>query len=76
MTDQVIKIEEVSYLYTCRIPKIDINKVRPAGARLNTFGGRASGPQPLVNLFDFTINKFKEAKGRKLSSMECHDIVV
>ena len=65
----------VSYLYTCRIPKIDINKVRPAGARLNTFGGRASGPQPLVNLFDFTINKFKEAKGRKLSSMECHDIV-
>jgi len=65
----------VSYLYTCRVPKIDINKVRPAGARLNTFGGRASGPQPLVNLFDFTINKFKEAKGRKLSSMECHDIV-
>jgi len=65
----------ISYLYTCRIPKIDINKVRPAGARLNTFGGRASGPQPLVNLFDFTINKFKEAKGRKLSSMECHDIV-
>ena len=65
----------ISYLYTCRIPKIDINKVRPAGARLKTFGGRASGPAPLVNLFDFTINKFKEAKGRKLSSMECHDIV-
>ena len=65
----------ISYLYTCRIPKININKVRPAGARLKTFGGRASGPQPLVNLFDFTIDKFKNARGRKLSSMECHDIV-
>jgi len=65
----------ISYLYTNRIPKVNVSKVRPAGARLNTFGGRASGPQPLVNLIDFTINKFKEAKGRKLSSMECHDIV-
>ena len=65
----------VSYLYTGRVPKINVSKVRQAGARLRTFGGRASGPQPLVNLFDFTILKFKEAKGRKLSSMECHDIV-
>jgi|TARA_R110002020_G_scaffold59967_3_gene163001 ribonucleoside-triphosphate reductase len=65
----------VSYLYTNRIPKVNVNKIRPAGARLNTFGGRASGPQPLVNLLDFVIEKFKEARGRKLSSMECHDIV-
>jgi ribonucleoside-triphosphate reductase len=65
----------ISYLYTGRVPKINVNKVRPAGARLKTFGGRASGPQPLVDLFDFTILKFKNAKGRKLSSMECHDIV-
>ena len=65
----------ISYLYTGRVPKIDVNKVRSAGARLKTFGGRASGPQPLVDLFDFTILKFKGARGRKLSSMECHDIV-
>lgn len=65
----------VSYLYTCRVPKIDVSKVRVAGARLKTFGGRASGPQPLVDLFDFTILKFIEAKGRKLNSLECHDIV-
>ena len=64
----------ISYLYTCRIPKINVNKIRPAGQRLKTFGGRASGPQPLVNLFDFVIEKFKGAKGRKLNSMECHDI--
>jgi len=65
----------VSYLYTARIPKINVSKVRLAGARLRTFGGRASGPQPLVDLFDFTIEKFKSAKGRKLSSIECHDLV-
>ena len=65
----------ISYLYTGRIPKVSVTKVRPAGARLKTFGGRASGPQPLVDLFDFTISKFKGARGRKLSSMECHDIV-
>ena len=64
----------ISYLYTCRIPKINVSKVRPAGERLKTFGGRASGPQPLVNLFDFTIEKFKGARGRKLNTMECHDI--
>ena len=65
----------ISYLYTNRIPKININRIRPAGQRLKTFGGRASGPQPLVNLFDFTIEKFRGAKGRKLNAMECHDIV-
>ena len=65
----------VSYLYTCRIPKVNVNKVRLAGSRLKTFGGRASGPQPLIDLFDFTINKFKTARGRKLTSIECHDIV-
>ena len=65
----------IAYLYTGRVPKINVSKVRSAGARLKTFGGRASGPQPLVDLFDFTITKFKESRGRKLSSMECHDIV-
>ena len=65
----------ISYLYTCRVPKINISKVRAAGERLKTFGGRASGPQPLVDLFDFTITKFKEAQGRKLNSLECHDLV-
>ena len=65
----------VSYLYSNRIPKVDVSKVRPAGSRLKTFGGRASGPQPLVDLFDFTIRKFEEARGRKLNSIECHDIV-
>jgi len=64
----------ISYLYTCRIPKINVSKVRPAGERLKTFGGRASGPQPLINLFDFVIEKFKGARGRKLNTMECHDI--
>jgi len=65
----------VSFLYTNIVPKIDVSKVRPAGSRLKTFGGRASGPQPLVDLFDFTIRKFEEARGRKLNSIECHDIV-
>ena len=65
----------IGYLYTNRIPKIDMSKVRPAGARLKTFGGRASGPEPLQDLFDFTIKVFQDAKGRKLSSIECHDIV-
>ena len=65
----------ISYLYTNRIPKVNVNRIRPAGQRLKTFGGRASGPQPLVNLFDFTIEKFRGARGRKLNAMECHDIV-
>ena len=65
----------ISFLYTNRVPKLDYNKVRPAGARLKTFGGRASGPEPLQDLFQFTIGVFKNAAGRKLTSIECHDIV-
>ena len=65
----------ISFLYTNRIPKIDTSKIRQAGARLKTFGGRASGPEPLIDLFNFTINTFKKAKGRKLTSIECHDIM-
>ena len=64
----------LNHLYNGRIPKIDVTKVRPAGARLKTFGGRASGPQPLINLFDFAISTFKDASGRKLKPIECHDI--
>ena len=65
----------ISHLYEGDIPTFDYNKVRPAGARLKTFGGRASGPEPLKKLFEFVINTFKEAKGRKLSSIEVHDIM-
>ena len=65
----------LSLLWAGEIPKWDISKVRPAGAKLKTFGGRASGPAPLVDLFQFTIDKFKGAAGRKLSSIECHDIM-
>jgi len=65
----------ISLLYTNRIPKIDTSKIRPAGERLKVFGGRASGPAPLEELFDFTIQTFKKAKGRKLTSIECHDIM-
>jgi ribonucleoside-diphosphate reductase alpha chain len=67
--------ELVSLLIGGQIPKWDVSKVRPAGARLKTFGGRASGPRPLVDLFQFTIDTFKRAAGRKLTSIECHDIV-
>ena len=67
--------ELVSLLYNGHIPKWDVTKVRPAGAALKTFGGRASGPDPLVDLFNFTVNLFKNAKGRKLRAVECHDIV-
>ena len=59
-------------LYSGQIPKIDVSKYRPAGARLKTFGGRASGPQPLVNLFDFAINTFRDAAGRKLDAIRMH----
>jgi len=62
-------------LWTGIIPKWDTSKVRPAGAKLKTFGGRASGPAPLEDLFKFTIEKFKGAVGRKLNSIECHDIM-
>lgn len=65
----------LSLLWAGEIPKWDVSKVRPAGARLKTFGGRASGPAPLEDLFRFTIRKFKTAVGRKLSSIECHDIL-
>ena len=67
--------ELISLLYGGHIPKWDVSKVRPAGSPLKTFGGRASGPEPLVDLFNFTINTFKNATGRKLKQIECHDIV-
>lgn len=65
----------IALLYSGEIPVWDVSKVRPAGAKLKTFGGRASGPGPLEDLFRFTINKFSGAQGRKLSSLECHDIM-
>lgn len=67
--------ELISLLAHGQIPKWDVSKVRSAGERLKTFGGRASGPEPLVDLFNFTVNTFKKAAGRKLTSIECHDIV-
>ena len=86
-TDTVIKVgdsrpgwakslrELISLLYAGQIPKWDVSEVRPAGARLKTFGGRASGPAPLEELFDFIIKKFKGAAGRRLYPIECHDIM-
>jgi ribonucleoside-diphosphate reductase alpha chain len=65
----------VAMLYSGEAPGWDISKVRPAGAKLKTFGGRASGPDPLVELFQFTVNIFRGAVGRKLSSVECHDLM-
>ena len=65
----------LALLWAGEIPKWDISLVRPAGARLKTFGGRASGPAPLVELFNFAITTFKNAQGRKLSSIECHDLM-
>jgi len=62
----------ITYLYDGEMPKWDFSRVRPKGARLSTFGGRASGPEPLLDLFNFTTNLFKEAIGRKLTSYECH----
>ena len=67
--------ELVAMLYHGQIPKWDLHKVRPAGAVLKTFGGRASGPEPLERLFQFTKEIFQNAAGRQLSSIECHDIV-
>ena len=67
--------ELISLLYNGHVPKWDISKVRAAGEPLKTFGGRASGPGPLVDLFKFTIDLFRLATGRKLKSIECHDIV-
>jgi ribonucleoside-triphosphate reductase len=86
-TDTVIKVgdsrpgwakslrELIAMLYAGQIPKWDVSEVRPAGARLKTFGGRASGPAPLEELFEFIIDKFKGAKGRRLYPIECHDIM-
>ena len=67
--------ELVGMLYIGQIPRWDTSKVREAGAPLKTFGGRASGPEPLEALFNFSVNIFTNASGRKLSSVECHDIV-
>jgi ribonucleoside-diphosphate reductase alpha chain len=65
----------VAHLYNGKIPNWDVSKVRKAGAKLKTFGGRASGPGPLVELFNFAINTFVSAKGRQLNSLECHDLM-
>ena len=65
----------LALLWAGEIPQWDVSKVRPAGARLKTFGGRASGPAPLIDLFNFVVKIFKDSQGRKLSSLECHDIM-
>lgn len=67
--------ELIQLLYSGQIPRWDVSKVRPAGAPLKVFGGRASGPEPLVALFKFCVSMFRKAAGRKLTSLECHDIV-
>ena len=66
--------ELVAMLYIGQVPKRDVSGVRPAGSPLKTFGGRASGPEPLVDLFQFTIEVFRNAAGRRLNSIECHDL--
>ena len=65
----------LALLYSGEIPRFDVSRVRPSGARLKTFGGRASGPEPLEELYKFCVSKFKGAVGRRLSSLECHDIL-
>ena len=67
--------ELTSLLIGGQIPQWDLSKIRPAGERLKTFGGRASGPDPLDDLFNFTVNTYRRALGRKLTSIECHDII-
>ena len=67
--------ELIAMLYVGQIPSLDVSQVRPAGARLKTFGGRASGPQPLIDLYNFCIAIFKKAAGRRLYPIECHDIM-
>lgn len=86
-TDDVIVVQDsklgwakafkklLSDLYAGDIPRIDYSRVRPAGARLRTFGGRASGPEPLKKLFQFSIDTFRRAAGRKLTSIEVHDLM-
>jgi len=65
----------LALLWAGEVPKWDVSRVRLAGARLKTFGGRASGPAPLIDLFMFAVNTFRGASGRKLSSVECHDLM-
>lgn len=65
----------LALLYSGEAPRWDLSRIRPAGARLRTFGGRASGPDPLADLFRFTVALFRTAAGRKLNSLECHDLV-
>lgn len=67
--------ELIALLIAGQLPSWDVTKVRPAGARLKTFGGRASGPDPLVDLFNFTVNLFTGAAGRRLTTLECHDLM-
>lgn len=67
--------ELLSLLWAGKIPKWDLSRLRPAGSRLKTFGGRSSGPEPLDSLFQFTVQLFRKAAGRKLNSLECHDLV-
>ena len=67
--------ELIALLYAGQIPQYNVDGIRPAGSRLKVMGGRASGPQPLVDLFNFTIDTFKKAKGRKLYPIECHDLM-
>jgi ribonucleoside-diphosphate reductase alpha chain len=67
--------ELIAMLYAGKLPQWDMSRVRPAGARLKTFGGRASGPEPLQDLFQFCVGVFQKAAGRKLTSIECHDVV-
>lgn len=66
--------ELVSLLYSGQVPRWDVSRVRPSGSALKTFGGRASGPEPLLELFQFTVEIFQGAAGRKLTSIECHDL--
>lgn len=86
-TDSIIKVKDskigwatafrelLSFLYIGKIPNWDMSEVRPKGAKLKTFGGRASGPAPLEALFRFSVNLFQKARGRKLTSLECHDLM-
>ena len=67
--------ELIALLFQGLIPKWELSKIRPAGAPLVTFGGRASGPEPLDELFKKTIHVISSARGDQLTSLECHDIM-
>jgi len=67
--------ELLSLLYSGKVPRWDLSRIRPAGARLRTFGGRASGPGPLQSLFEFAVQTFRRAAGRRLTTLEAHDLV-